>query len=113
MEQDRLPGRHAVRVHAVLVLVDLDAPTADTQAEPDGGAGEQAEHRPEDGVNGDQCRRPREDRRRRVVRVDEAGELLARVAPARPEAARQLLVPFLGGALMYCALQYETTKFIC
>ena len=93
-------------MHSVLVLVDFDAPAADTEAEPDGGAGTQTEHGPEDGVDGERGRRPRQDHRADVVRVDIAGELLARVAPARAEAARQLEVPLLGGAFVERALQH-------
>ena len=53
VEQVKFPRRQAVHVHAVLVLHDFDLPAADAQPEPYSGAGDQAESRPEYGVNGE------------------------------------------------------------
>lgn len=92
---------------AIFVLVDLNAPAADAETEPDGGAGAQTEHGPEDGVDSKRRRYAHENHRTHVVRVHVARKLLARVAPARPEAAGQLEVPFLGGALVERAVLIE------
>ena len=95
---------------SVVVLagrVSTESPAADTESDPECDAGEQAESRPDDGVDG--CYRvdPFDDRRVRTVRVVEAREILTWLAPSRLEASRLLHVPSLVSTFRQSTLHHK------